>query len=241
MFPGTAETYPCRNVAPKAWSHSTGPGAGDQGGPMIVQSTPISSISPRRCADLLGVALEMGQARSRVAQDELEFVVALAGEAFQRAEPFVQFLGRRHRWRASGLGDRGGGGHRHPAVRVRRRALECGIRIAAHPDRDPVVPWCREGADVSRREVPPLEVERLTAPVQPHHLQRLLEESVALLEFHPEREVLRLEVPRSGAHVEAAFGHPVEGGRALGQEQGIAVRDDAQIGHKGQIGCDPRR
>ena len=57
---------------------------------MIVQSTPISSISPEAVPDLLGVALEVGQARSRVAQDQRELLVAVAGESLEGIEAFLR-------------------------------------------------------------------------------------------------------------------------------------------------------
>ena len=86
-----------------------------------------------------------------------------------------------------------------------------------------------------------LERERFTSPVQLHRLERLVEERVALGEVHAEREISDFEVSGADAQVEAALGDPVQRRRRLGQHEGVAVGNDAEVGHQRQLAGDGRR
>ena len=78
--------------------------------------------------------------------------------------------------------------------------------------------------------------------MQRQHVERLVEQGVALVEVHTQREELRLLVAGAETEDEAPTRQPVERRRRLGHEERVAVRRDGEVreqpetlGHRGRI------
>ncbi len=80
------------------------------------------------------------------------------------------------------------------------------------------------------------EIDRLAQPGQLEDLQVLVEAGIAGLEVDPERGELRLHVPHPGPEGQPAAREHIEGGRSLGQEKWVPVRNDRQVGQQAQPG-----
>jgi hypothetical protein len=93
---------------------------------------------------------------------------------------------------------------------------------------------------VARREVLALVAERIARPVERHHLERLIEQLVALLEVGSQRTEFALQVAGAGAEDEPPVRHPIERCRGLGQQERIPVRHDGQVGEQAYPGRDGR-
>ena len=93
---------------------------------------------------------------------------------------------------------------------------------------------------VAGAEVGAVVGERLAGPVQPHRLDGLVEQGVALVEVDAEGVELALQVAGAHPEHEAAPGDDVEGGGGLGGQERVPVGEHGQVGEQGDALGDGR-
>ena len=114
----------------------------------------------------------------------------------------------------------------HPAIGQARGAPHDHLALAPHPDRD--APPRRQRIDPRVGNAMPLPVERhqLLGPERAHDRDLLLDALAAILEVLAQR--LELDGVPADAHAEpqAPARQHVDGGRLLGDERGLPLRED---------------
>ena len=125
--------------------------------------------------------------------------------------------------------------HGHPPVGHLGHPSTGQLAVAAQPDRWPGLLGGRRlgGVPLGRHELA-LEVDGLTGPGQLQDLEVLVDAGVAGLEVDAEGGELGLHVPDPGTEDEAPARQDVDRGRGLGQQEGVAVGDDGQVGEEPQ-------
>ena len=155
----------------------------------------------------------------------------------QVVDGFGQALGRVEGDRAGGLGEAGRSGERAPAVAAVGDPLTGPPAVAADPDgRMGSAHRSRVGRDAAGVEVAALEGHVVAGPDRLQHVERLVEQLVALGVVDAERRELSLQVAGADGQREAAAGQHVERGGCLGDHERVAIRQHDDVRDQPQRG-----
>ena len=121
----------------------------------------------------------------------------------------------------------------HPAVAAGRRATTGELRVAADPDRRVrLARGLRVRGDAAGREVAALVAHLVAGEDRVDHVERLVEERVALVEVDAERRVLRAQVARRGPEDETPLGEHIDRRDRLRQHEGVAIGQHDDVRHQ---------